>query len=89
MIYIFVSHKVKDFNKWKEVYDSHNETRNEFGLETTKIFRSVYEPDNIHVLVSSPSVETFEEFSEKGDLKGIMEKAGVTGEPVFNFLQLT
>ncbi len=88
MIYILVSHKVKDFNKWKEVYDSHNETRNEFGLETTKIFRSVNEPENVHVLVASPSVEAFNEFAEKGDLQGAMKKAGVISEPVINILQL-
>ena len=88
MIYIFVSHKVKDYDSWKQVYDSHDSLRSEFGMETRKIFRSVDDPENIHVLVSSPSIEAFEEFSIKGDLKTIMEKAGVISEPVINILNL-
>ena len=88
MVYIFVSHKVKDYNRWKQVYDSHDELRNTYGMETRKIFRSVNEPENIHVLVSLPSIEAFEEYSQKSDLRGTMEKAGVISEPIVNILQL-
>ena len=88
MIYILVSHKVEDYAKWKQVYDSHEDVRSGYGLETRKIFRSVNEPQNIHVLVSSPSIGAFEEFSANGDLKGAMQRAGVISEPEIKILEL-
>jgi hypothetical protein len=56
MIYIYVSHKVADFNKWKPFFDSDEGARKSFGIELKKLFRSAEDPNDVHILFEAPSV---------------------------------
>lgn len=81
-----VSHSVKDFKVWKAVYDGAGEVRKNGGVHDYLILRSLADENVITVLGSSSSALKFNTFMSNPDLKGAMEKAGVTSKPVVKVL---
>jgi hypothetical protein len=88
MIYILVSHKVADFEKWKPVFDSDEKARKSFGVNVKKLFRSVDEPNDLHILFDAPDEASAKGCIERPELKKLMESAGVISEPVFKIMDL-
>lgn len=82
-----VSHSVKDYSKWKAVYDSANELRKKAGVNDYLLLRSLSDENLITVIGTSTSAEKFNKFITNPDLKTVMEKAGVTSKPVVKVLQ--
>ena len=78
-----VMHKVKDWDAWKKVFDSHKQTRLDAGL----LDRSVgYSMDDNH-MVSAVFIVTdmakAKAFIASKDIKDKMAEAGVEGPPTF------
>lgn len=76
-----VSHPVKDFSAWKEVYDSANEMRQKAGINDHLLLRSLSNDKIVTVLGSSASALKFDEFMANPDLKDAMKRAGVISKP--------
>jgi len=45
MAYLLVRHKVKDYSKWKTVFDEHAATRKASGSKGGRPFRNADNPD--------------------------------------------
>lgn len=88
MIYLYVHHKVKDYDQWKKYFDSDENERLKSGIELKKIFRSVKDSNHVHILLEAPKQEEINKFFRNPRLKEIMQKAGVISEPEIYMLEL-
>lgn len=88
MYFVYGTHKVKNFENWRKVFDAGEKLRQKAEIEVRKIFRSVNDPNEIHFLLESTSADSVYEFFRSDVLKKNMNEAGVIGEPVFHILEL-
>ena len=81
MAWIHVRHRVEDYPKWKEGFDSTADFKRSLGWKGYRIF--AIEGDNTNVLVMEEfdSEEHAREFLSSDYLRGVMGRAGVRGEP--------
>ena len=78
---MIVRHKVKDFAKFKQSYDSNDSLRQANGIHSFVIGRGVDDPNMVLVATKVDDLEKAKAFSKSDDLKNAMEKAGVSGKP--------
>lgn len=88
MIYVYVTHKVADFTKWKPYFDSDDDARKSFGVEVKKLFRAADNENDVHILFEAQNEHSAKQCIERPELKVLMEKAGVISEPVFKILNI-
>lgn len=86
MAYLLVRHKVRDFAKWKPIFDEHGATRKAAGSKGGALFRSADNPQEVIALFEWDSVSNARKFAESEDLKRAMERAGVADRPDIYFL---
>jgi hypothetical protein len=86
MAHMFIRHKVQDFDKWKPVYDSHQQARAAAGLQELHLWRNGDDPNDIFLLFEVADVEKAKAFARSSDLKERMRDAGVMGAPDIFFL---
>ncbi len=87
MVYLFVRSKVKDFSKFKPVFDENADTRKASGSKGGQLFRNADNPNEPVILLEWESIEKAKKFAQSEDLKKRMEQAGVIGKPEFCFLE--
>jgi len=87
MVYLLVSHKVKDYAKWKPAFDEHGDFRKANGSKGGRIFRSTEDPNRLTVLFEWESADKAREFAQSPELRAAMEEAGVIGQPDASFLE--
>ena len=86
MSYVLVRHKVKDFAKWKPVYDAHGATRKAAGSKGARLFRNVEKPKETVILFEWSDISQARAFAKSKDLREAMKRAGVTDRPDIYFL---
>jgi quinol monooxygenase YgiN len=87
MVHVLVRHKVADFARWKELFDSHLNARMRAGELGFHLFQSVNDPRDVTLLLDWDSVEHARQFMGSDELKAKMEQAGVVGAPDVQFLE--
>jgi quinol monooxygenase YgiN len=86
MAHILIRHKVKDYAKWKPVFDQHAATRREKGSRGGILLRSAEDPNELVILFEWEDHKKARDFAESADLRKAMEKAGVSDKPDVYFL---
>jgi hypothetical protein len=81
-----VTHKVKDFAKWKASYDEHDSMRLANGIHSYVIGRGMQDSNMVLVAVKTDDMEKAKAFAKDPNLKKAMEKGGVTGTPSISFV---
>jgi hypothetical protein len=78
---VFVTHKVKDYDAWKKVFDEDEQARKDGSLVMHTVNQSVDDPNLVHIygLIADPA--KFEEMMKSDEMKKKMADAGVEGEP--------
>ncbi len=87
MPYMLIRHKVKDYAKWKPVYDENAANRKVAGSKGARLFRKANDPDELVILFEWDSLDNAKKFAKSEDLKKSMEKAGVSDQPDIYFLE--
>jgi quinol monooxygenase YgiN len=87
MAYVLVRHKVEDYNKWKTVYDGHENTRKKSGCKGARLFNVKDNSNEVVALFEWDSIENAKKFAGSQDLKETMQKAGVSDIPDVFFLE--
>ena len=88
MSYIYVNHKVKDFNSWKPFFDKDIFEQEKFGITPAKLFCSANDRNDVHILFEASDLEKAQKFFSDPRLKNLMHTAGVISEPVVHILEL-
>jgi len=87
MAYLLVRHKVKDYSKWKPIFDEHAATRKVSGSKGGRLFRNADNPNETFILFEWESIEKAKKFAQSEDLKKTMLKAGVSDKPDVYFIE--
>ena len=83
---MFVRHAVKDFARWKAVYDTDQDARHAAGLRELNLWRNADEPHEVVVLLEVSDLGQAKAFAISIALREKMDAAGVTGRPEIIFL---
>lgn len=87
MSYLFVRHKVRNFEEWKPVYDSHEAARRKAGLTEKHLFRDAEDPTEVTLLFEASDDSKARAFVASDDLREAMKNAGVLGKPDIHLLR--
>ena len=87
MPYVLIRHKVRNFKKWKPVYDAHGTTRKKGGSKGARLFRNVDKPKETVILFKWSRLDAARKFARSKDLRARMKRAGVMGKPDICFLE--
>lgn len=76
-----IIHEVDNFDTWKAAFDEHAETRTKAGIIGHAVNRAADNENQVVVLIQAEKAEELTAFLGSEDLKAVMAKAGVKGEP--------
>ena len=76
MLYMLVRHKVADFARWKEVFDSHKEAQEKAGLRLKHIWHTIDNPNEFFFLMDIADLKRAQAFLNSGDPK-VAQEAGL------------
>jgi len=86
MAQLFIRHKVKDYPKWKSMFDEHAAKRKAAGCKGGRLFRREKDPNEVVIFFEWEDLGKAHQFAESEDLRQTMERAGVVGKPELYFL---
>jgi heme-degrading monooxygenase HmoA len=87
MIYVMAIQKIKDYDKWKKVFDDHGAVRKAKGSKGALIYHDLKDPKQLVIITEWENMEDAKNFSASEDLKITMKKAGVMGLPELYYLE--
>ena len=87
MNYVMVHHRVQDFGKWKVLYDAHLPARQQAGVKEVHLWHDADDPNDVTLLFEVSDLPRAKAFTESGDLREAMTKAGVIGKPETAYLK--
>jgi hypothetical protein len=85
---VMITHPVKDFDKWKAGYLSHDSVRKAYGISQFVMGRGLEDSNMVIVIDKMSDVQKAKQFTALPDLKEAMQKAGVTGPPTFDYVDV-
>ena len=82
-VYTIGSHPVKDFDVWRTIFDRFEPLRKEAGEQSSVVLRHADDPNFVTIINTWASIEAFQAFFGREELKAGMAEAGVTAPPTF------
>ena len=86
MCMLIIRHKVKDYGKWRPMFDKHSLMQKAAGLSNPRVFRSADDKSEIVVVFDTKDTKRAKDFAASPDLRETMAKAGVMDDPTIYFL---
>ena len=86
MATMLIQHQIKDFDTWKQVFDSAHDLRTSNGEQSYQIYQSTDDPNYITGVFTWDSLDHAKSFANSSELKEAMGKAGVVGAPSILYL---
>lgn len=83
---LLMLNRVADYAAWKRVFEEQEIVRRANGSRGGRIMRAAADPDAVLILLEWDDLERARLFVDSDDLQEAMQRAGVTGEPEFWFL---
>jgi len=80
-----VTHKVKDFAKWKASYDANDSLKLAYGVHNYVVGRGAQDTSMVLVAVKVDDLNKAKAFGKSPSLKQAMQKGGVMGAPTIKF----
>jgi hypothetical protein len=74
---LIIRHKVKDYGKWRPVFDQHAAAQKSAGLTNSRVFRSSDDKNEVVILFDTEDSKRAKDFAVSPDLEETMAKAGV------------
>ena len=87
MVHVMVRHKVADYARWKEAFDSHLSVRKHAGETGSHVYHSVDDPRDLVVELHFQTIEEARKFMNSDALRQRMKDAGVQGTPEVQYLE--
>ena len=76
---VLVKMKVKDFAKWKPVFDTGKEIRQGRGSKGGRVYRSTADPNQVVILFDWDTADKASQFFKSDILKQRLQQGGVMG----------
>ena len=84
---MIIRNKVKDYRKWRPMFDKHAGVQKAAGLSKPRVFRSAEDKSEIVIIFDTKDTKRAKDFAASPDLREKMAKAGVMDSPDFFFLE--
>lgn len=88
MVVALMTHTVKDYGKWRPIFDADSNNRKASGMGTIVVGREIDHPNNIMIAFTIDDVQKVKDFSNRPELKEKMQKAGVISKPDVSLLNI-
>src|SRR6187549_3619349 len=85
---LMMTHKVKDWDAFKNEFDKHKQVRLDAGLIDRAIGHPIDDPHEAILVFAITDIAKAKAFLQSADLKDKMEKAGVEGKPTSFFYNI-
>jgi quinol monooxygenase YgiN len=82
MVRMFIRHNIADYGAWREGYDAFDAMRSSMGVTANAVYQSVDDPNDVTVTHDFEDADAARAFTSSPELRGAMENAGVTSEPM-------
>jgi heme-degrading monooxygenase HmoA len=86
MPYLLIRHKVRDYEKWKTMFDEHGSSRKTSGSRGGRLFRNADDPNEVVILFEWDDMKKARGFAQSEDLRQTMQRAGVSDKPDVYYL---
>ncbi len=86
MVYVLFRHRVKDYKKWKSVFDGARAIRRAGGQGAGQVFHIENDPNNLMLIFEWSSLDAAHKFAQSQELRQAMQEAGVLEQPEMYFL---
>jgi heme-degrading monooxygenase HmoA len=81
MPYLLIRHRIKDFERWKRLFDEHAATREASGSKGGRLFRSPENCNEVVALFEWEDLDLAKRFALSENLRAVMQEAGVSELP--------
>ena len=88
MTHLLIRHKVRNFDKWKVVFDQGQVQRAELGCKGGTLYRTTADPNDVAIVFVWEDAKGAKAFVESSQLRKSMQEAGVINPPELRFLDL-
>ena len=78
---LIIRHKIKDYDKWRPMFDEHSLMQQAAGLSNPRVFRSADDKSEIVVVFDTRDTKRAKDFAASPNLRETMAKAGGHGRP--------
>jgi hypothetical protein len=83
-----ISHSVKDYDKWRPIFNTDSTARQESGLKDIVVGRGIDKANNVFIALEVSDVQKAKDFAGNPRLKEVMQKAGVVSKPDVQFFHV-
>jgi hypothetical protein len=86
MGYLLVRHKVKEYDQWKRVFDTHKKVQLDSGLRIEKVMRNLYEPNEVFLFFEVTDLAKARGLVFSPQMPEAQADSGVVDKPDIYFL---
>jgi hypothetical protein len=83
-----ISHTVKDYARWRPLFNSDSTARKASGMEDIAVGRGLEKTNNMLIALKVSDVKKAKSFTADPRLKEVMQKGGVLSKPTFGFFHV-
>jgi len=83
---LIASHTIADYAKWRKVFDSAQQLREEAGLREPTVLRGLVNPLEMTIIFKMADYKKAQAFLDSPTTRELIVRAGVTSVPEFTFL---
>jgi hypothetical protein len=83
-----ISHKVKDYDKWRPAFNADSVARKAAGMEDIVVGRKVDNQNDLMVVLKVSDVQKAKDFAADPRLKDVMDKNGVISKPEASYFHV-
>jgi hypothetical protein len=84
---LLIRHKVDDYERWKQHFDSDAELRLAHGAGCARVFRNDSERDEVWLLLEWDDLARARLFTRSEDIADFMNRAGIADQPDYWYLE--
>lgn len=81
MATVIISHRVKDYAKWRPVFDSDQSRRENAGIKNIRVFQDQNDSNSIHIIGETDDPLKAAKMMESPELAARMQEGGVITKP--------
>ena len=83
-----ITHTIKDYAKWRPIFDADSVNRKPSGIEDIVVGRNIKNPNSLMVVQKVTDMQKAKDFASSPKLKEAMGKAGVISKPDIAFFHV-
>jgi hypothetical protein len=86
MAMLIVQLRVKDYRKWRRLYEAQAPARRKATMGSAQVYRDADDPQKLAIIFKVKETDKAKDYLESPQLREVMKAAGVIGKPVKTFL---